>query len=110
MRVSNKLPKVQAQVDRLEAAGFAIHMSHNRDIVGRLEGGAQIHGTTSVLINQPDVNAGSLGYGVAHCSRSDNFDRSTGTQVAFRRAIADFYKSVGHVKANAVLHPAEEQS
>ena len=108
MRVSNKLPRVQRQVDLLEAAGFEVHMSHDLDITGRLEGGAQVHGITTVIINQPEVNAISLGYGIAYCSESDNFDRSVGTKVAFRRAINDFYIGVGHEKANAVLHPVED--
>lgn len=100
MKVSSQLPKVQLQVDLLESAGFDVNLKHtsygdNRD--------TELNGFSKVLIS--DGTGYNVGIGVSMCSKLDNFNRVTGTQVAFRRAIADFYKTVGYQKAGSVLYP-----
>ena len=100
MRVSNKLPNVQLQVDKLESAGFRVGLQH---VVHDLSHEYRTHGHTNVVIEHETGQ--NVGFGQALCSVDDNFDRTTGTRIAFRRAIADFYDTVGYKKAGAVLYP-----
>ena len=104
MRVSNQLPRVQHQVDLLEAAGFRIQLNHQATQRGRIHRGPKFKGITRVRIFASDTDV-AVGIGKAYCSLQDNYSKVAGTQHAFHRAINDFYSVVGHVKANAVLHP-----
>lgn len=101
MQVSSKLPKVQLQVNLLESAGFKVSLKHT-SYGGDCEE-VSSNGFSKVFINAPDGY--NVGMGTSICSKLDNFNRVTGTKVAFRRAIADFYKTVGYVKAGSVLYP-----
>lgn len=105
MQVSQKLPNVQLQVDKLESAGFEVVLTHRPDAVQRH---APAVGET--LVHIIDSGGYPVGIGNALCSKQDNFNRVTGTRIAFRRAIADFYSTVGHVKAGAVLYPEGTRS
>jgi len=105
MRVSKQLPQVQKQVDLLESAGFEVHLKHDSKCKFESE---PVVGATFVYID--DAHGYPVGIGNAKCSKKDNFNRVTGTKIAFRRAIADFYDTVGHKKASAVLYPKRDAS
>ena len=105
MRVSKTLPKVQLQVDLLESAGFDVNLKHVSYGDNR---GVMCNGFSKVTIT--DVTGYNVGLGTSTCSKLDNFNRATGTQVAFRRAISDFYDTVGYRKAGTVLYPQGDES
>ena len=106
MKVSKQLPRIQKQVDLLEAAGFLVKLRHESGLVGRILHGPQFKGRTTVRIIDDDPDA-IVGMGYAFCSLNDNYCRVDGTQHAFHRAVNDFYKVVGHTKAKSVLHPVK---
>lgn len=102
MRVSHSLPQVQAQVDRIEAAGYRVRLRHTPTAESGVHPAV---GLTEVSINDPANPNFELGYGRAWCSKKDAYSKVDGTKIAFRRAISDFYQQVGHVVAKKVLYP-----
>lgn len=100
MRVSNKLPDIQKKVDALESAGIEVNLVHNA--LASAQGNSR--GSTTVQFTE-ELTGCLVGWGRAVCSVNDNFNKVTGTQIAFRRAVSDFYDTVGHVTAGSILHP-----
>jgi 2,3-bisphosphoglycerate-independent phosphoglycerate mutase len=93
MKVSQRLPKVQKQVDALEAAGYSVRLKH--DAVRTRSSAVTIHNGDDIVV----------GLGFSTCSEADNFDKAIGTEVAFRRAVNNFYKIVGHRTVRPILNP-----
>lgn len=102
MKVSKRLPSVQRQVDALEAAGYEVQLAHSTQQEAVVNGHTHIKGVSTIDIVDPFTGT-SLGWGKSFCSLDDNFDRSTGTRIAFHRAVNDFYRTVGYEKAGEVF-------
>ena len=98
LKVSKKLPSIQRQVDALESAGFEVVLRHNTTLESK-----EHPAVGATLVRIFDQNGYGVGGGEAYCSTKDNFDRTTGTRIAFRRAVSDFYRVVGYEKAGKVF-------
>lgn len=112
MKVSDRLPGIQAVVDRLEAAGYELRLTHSPDTEGVTlipinngDGTTQIsyHGLTKVSIHASFDGASVNASGYGYCSPRDQFDRVEGTRHAFNRAMHDLSSVIGRAAVKRVL-------
>jgi len=90
MRVSKKLPEIQYVVDVLEFHGFECESYHESDFEDDF---VPIRGASVFTITDPETDEnGELDQfgGIAYCSAYDQFDKSVGTAIAFKRAYKEF--------------------
>lgn len=94
MRVSRHLPPVvQDRIDALESYGYKIRLHHDPHVEGVLPNGTQYRGLTSMVATNDSNNVHVAGS--SYCGLNDNFDRSVGTHVAFKRMVHGLSGTIG---------------
>lgn len=96
MQVSKKLVKIQTVIDRLEDAGFSVHLAHIND-------GDPKH-TQYTVVGIDHEESMIAVHGVARCAQGDAFNKVKGTQIAFGRAMRLLSQKVGPEKLRRILN------
>jgi len=91
MRVAKRVPTgIQDVVNQLQDNNF--HVNINHDMKSR----------TTTLKIEHNINPLSA-VGVSHCAPGDNFDRATGTKIAFTRTMSDLRAYIGREGIKTIL-------
>lgn len=104
MKVAKTLPTIQSKIDKLEAAGFKIRLSHNPRKLGVLnspEGRTPYSGITRMTIDSDSLMDTASGEG--YCAINDQWCRAKGTQAAFNRAVHDLTLMIGRDNVKSIL-------
>ena len=94
MQVSKNLPAIQDIINKLEAQGWHIRLNHDPKATR----------TTMMVIEHGHYRVAKDQFtGLARCTKSDQFCRSTGTRVAFNRAIRAMSRRLGRDSVKEML-------
>lgn len=94
MQVSKKLSSIQQVIDKLEKKGYHIRLSHDP---------TRTRSTLMVIEHGRYRRAKELFTGIARCTKDDQFCRSTGTRIAFNRAIHAMSTKLGRQTVKELL-------
>jgi len=94
MQVSKNLPAIQKVIDKLEKKGYHIRLNHDPK---------STRSTMLVIEHGRYRRAKEFYTGLSRCVKSDQFCRSTGTRIAFNRAIHNMSKKLGRDKVKEIL-------
>ena len=86
MQVSKKLPDIQEIVNMFEIKGLDVQLQHFIFVAC----GRDLNGFTVIRLLTPDGI--EVAVGRSACSLDDNFDKATGTRVAFHRLMSDYIR------------------
>jgi hypothetical protein len=91
MKVSKRLPiGIQDIINRFQDMNFHVNLNHDTKV-----------GVTRLKIEHNDKPIRVEGY--SFCSDGDNFDRATGTKIAFGRAMRELTTWIGRDAVKAIL-------
>jgi len=103
LTVNSSLPPViQSHIIKLEDAGFAFHLVHNRELNGWY-GNLPYKGRTLLQIYLKEQDAPVITVAFAHCSVNDQFSRARGTQIVFSRLLHKLSNIWGREKLKTLL-------
>ena len=94
MQVSKNLPAIQDIINKLEANGYHIRLNHDPK---------STRSTWMVIEHGRYRRAKEFYTGLARCTKSDQFCRSTGTRIAFNRAMHAMSRKLGRNKVKEIL-------
>lgn len=94
MQVSKKLPAIQQIIDQLEKKGYHIRLSHDPKAT---------RSTMFVIEHGRYRRAKEFYTGLARCTKDDQFCRTTGTRIAFNRALHSMSKRLGRSTVKEIL-------
>jgi len=91
MRVSKRVPTgIHEVLAKFEKSNFHVNLNHDTE-----------KGVTTLKIEHNENALRAVG--VSHCSPRDNFDRATGTKIAFTRAMQDMRMWIGRDAVKQIL-------
>lgn len=94
MQVSKNLPAIQNVIDKLEKHGYHIRLNHDPK---------STRSTMMVIEHGRYRRAKEFYTGLARCTKDDQFCRSTGTRIAFNRAIHAMSRKIGRDAVKEIL-------
>lgn len=94
MQVSKNLPAIQEVINKLEKHGYHIRLIHDPKAT---------RSTWMAIEHGRYRRAKEFYTGLARCTKSDQFCRSTGTRIAFNRAIHAMSAKLGRSKVKELL-------
>ena len=103
MKVSHALPVIQSQIDKLEAAGFKVRLSHAPQLNGTCPSGAPYKGVTAMSLEKIFDGTMVHAKGAGYCGLKDQWCRARGTQAAFNRAVHDLSTVMGRAGVKRIL-------
>ena len=103
MKVSSTLSVIQSQIDKLEANGFKVRLSHDPRLEGIGPGGAPYVGATTMTLEKDFDGTLLRAKGGGYCGLKDQWCRARGTQAAFNRAVHDLSTLMGRAGVKRLL-------
>ena len=94
MQVSKNLPAIQQVINKLEKKGYHIRLCHDPK---------STRSTMLVIEHGRYRRAKEFYTGLARCTKDDQFCRSTGTRIAFNRALHSMSAKLGRAKVKEIL-------